>query len=147
MRLFFREGRLQNKSTRGDASQQNRAKAQKIADVYEGAYGACVASDSVTKKHFTLAQVQRLISVADAEWEKFCVVEIGGGLRYPRVHQVLHDHYHGMFLALDELWRAVFIKCHSRGSCHSDAKKLPVSSFTTQNSSLVTTVISLVHFT
>ncbi len=37
------------------------------------------------------------------EWEKFCVVEMGGGLRYPNVHQVLHDHYHGMFLALDEL--------------------------------------------
>ena len=37
------------------------------------------------------------------EWEKFCVVEMGGGLRYPNVHQVLHDHYHGMFLVLDEL--------------------------------------------
>ena len=37
------------------------------------------------------------------EWEKFCVVEMGGGLRFPAVHQVLHDHYHGMFLVLDEL--------------------------------------------
>ncbi len=37
------------------------------------------------------------------EWDKFCVVEMGGGLRYPNVHQVLHDHYHGMFLTLDEL--------------------------------------------
>lgn len=40
-----REGRLHNKSTRVDATQQNRAKAQKIADAYEGAYGARVASD------------------------------------------------------------------------------------------------------
>ncbi len=37
------------------------------------------------------------------EWDKFCVVEMGGSLRYPNVHQVLHDHYHGMFLVLDEL--------------------------------------------
>lgn len=37
------------------------------------------------------------------EWNKFCVVEMGGGLRFPNVHQVLHDHYHGMFLALDGL--------------------------------------------
>jgi LacI family transcriptional regulator len=37
------------------------------------------------------------------EWDKFCIVEMGGGLRYPSVHQVLHGHYHGMFLALDEL--------------------------------------------
>lgn len=37
------------------------------------------------------------------EWTKFCVVETGGCLLYPNVHQVLHDHYHGMFLALDEL--------------------------------------------
>jgi len=37
------------------------------------------------------------------EWDKFCVVEMGGSLRYPSVHQVLHDHYHGMFLTLDEL--------------------------------------------
>lgn len=39
------EGRLHNKSTRIHATQQNRAKAQKIADTYEGAYGARNARD------------------------------------------------------------------------------------------------------
>jgi len=36
-------------------------------------------------------------------WNRFSVVEIGGGLRTPEVNQVLHDHYTGMFTALDEL--------------------------------------------
>ena len=37
------------------------------------------------------------------EWDRFCVVEIGGGLRKPEINQVLHDHQAGMFMALDEL--------------------------------------------
>jgi len=37
------------------------------------------------------------------EWEHFCVVEIGGGLRQPLVNQVFHDHQAGLFMALDQL--------------------------------------------
>jgi LacI family transcriptional regulator len=37
------------------------------------------------------------------DWDNFQVVEIGGGLRYPPVNQVLHDHQAGLFMALDEL--------------------------------------------
>ena len=37
------------------------------------------------------------------EWERFCVVDVGGSLRRPVVNQVLHDHQAGLFMALDEL--------------------------------------------
>ena len=37
------------------------------------------------------------------EWDRFCVVDIGGGLRRPLVNQVFHDHQAGLFMALDEL--------------------------------------------
>jgi LacI family transcriptional regulator len=37
------------------------------------------------------------------EWERFCTVEIGGGLLKPAVHHVRHDHQAGLFIALDEL--------------------------------------------
>ncbi|MEI6644652.1 MAG: LacI family DNA-binding transcriptional regulator [bacterium] len=37
------------------------------------------------------------------EWERFCVVEIGGSLRKPAIHHVQHDHQSGLFMALERL--------------------------------------------
>jgi len=37
------------------------------------------------------------------EWDRFCVVDVGGSLRRPLVNQVLHDHQAGLFMAIDEL--------------------------------------------
>ena len=45
----------------------------------------------------------RLGGTLPIDWERFCAVEIGGGLKKPDIHGVRHNHLHGMFLALDRL--------------------------------------------
>ena len=45
----------------------------------------------------------RLGGTLPIDWERFCAVDIGGGLKKPAVHAVHHNHLHGLFLALDRL--------------------------------------------